>query len=331
MWCANCHSEVAAEVTADNRHVRCATCGQMLTPPRTTPQLSKTQEARQLLERWANERIVDPYGPVKCRETSKANPGIQAENPQNHLAENDPQKSAPPLESADSISSGTSPDRSSTETKPEKNSVLRFDSAHKHAGTSPESTEQKPPAKEAVTTPEKSATQPSPSSSAETSSPQQAAEISQPRIHQRHSVPAPHFSLQTNSQSEKTTKSNWMVVAGQWLSYLGILGLMSGTGLVILGYFRGPATYVPTGWLVTMAGQMLLFLGVVTMISSGMEQSTDTVTQKIDTLGERILRIEQATSPLRGTKIPLENFATDHAGESVSNDDHRDQQRSLTA
>jgi hypothetical protein len=100
-----------------------------------------------------------------------------------------------------------------------------------------------------------------------------------------------------------------MAVTGQWLSYLGILGLMSGTGMVILGYFRGPGTYVPTGWLITMAGQMLLFLGVVTMVSSGMERNTETVGKKLDNLNDRILRFEQATLELRGPHNPNEKAA----------------------
>ncbi len=93
-----------------------------------------------------------------------------------------------------------------------------------------------------------------------------------------------------------------MAAAGQWLSYLGVLALTAGTGLVLLGHFRGLEGYVPTGWMVTMAGQMMLFLGVMTTFSTGMEKTTDTVSRKIDDLGERIIRFEEAAREHRRAK-----------------------------
>ncbi|MEI4884364.1 hypothetical protein, partial [Klebsiella pneumoniae] len=77
-------------------------------------------------------------------------------------------------------------------------------------------------------------------------------------------------------------------------AYIGVGGLTVGTALVLMGYFGGPASYATTGWLVTTAGQMLLFLGVVTLVSGGMEQTTQEVARRIDTIGERLVRIEQA-------------------------------------
>lgn len=81
---------------------------------------------------------------------------------------------------------------------------------------------------------------------------------------------------------------------GQIFAYLGVGGLTVGTSLVLMGYFGGPASYATTGWLITTAGQMLLFLGVVTLVSGGMEQTTQEVARRIDTLGERLVKIEQA-------------------------------------
>ena len=63
MWCAHCQADVAADVDADNRRIRCANCRLEITPPRAEPVISKTQEARELLERWSSERVADPYGP----------------------------------------------------------------------------------------------------------------------------------------------------------------------------------------------------------------------------------------------------------------------------
>lgn len=88
--------------------------------------------------------------------------------------------------------------------------------------------------------------------------------------------------------------TNWMGTLGQLLAYAGVLGLTAGTLLVVQSYFGGPSEYGPTGWLILTAGQMLLFLGVVTMVSSGMEQAADEMGRRVDRLGERLIRIERA-------------------------------------
>jgi hypothetical protein len=95
------------------------------------------------------------------------------------------------------------------------------------------------------------------------------------------SVPAPR----------KTT--NWVSTTGQIFAYLGVGTLTVGTVMVLVSYFGGQTQHAPTGWLITTAGQMLLFLGVVTLVSGGMEQTTQEVARQIDTINEKILRIEQ--------------------------------------
>jgi len=111
-------------------------------------------------------------------------------------------------------------------------------------------------------------------------------------IHQAHGPNPPHFQPAPVSLADKSSK--WVALAGQIFAYLGVGGLTIGTVLVLMGYFGGPASYATTGWLVTTAGQMLLFLGVVTLVSGGMEQTTQEVARRIDTIGERLVRIEQA-------------------------------------
>jgi len=66
--------------------------------------------------------------------------------------------------------------------------------------------------------------------------------------------------------------------------------------MVLSGYFGGPTNYAPTGWLVAAVGQMLLFLGVVTLVSGGMEQTVDEVSWRIDHLAEQLMRLEQMVS-----------------------------------
>jgi hypothetical protein len=99
----------------------------------------------------------------------------------------------------------------------------------------------------------------------------------------------------------------------QILAYLGIICLTAGTCGVIVSYFGGPANYAPYGWLGATIGQMLLFLGIVTLISAGMEQTSQElrqavdqrmgeVTQRLDQIGTRIMRIEEAN--LDGPRKP---------------------------
>lgn len=108
----------------------------------------------------------------------------------------------------------------------------------------------------------------------------------------------PHFEVSTPRRSNLTS------VTGQFLAYLGVLGLTIGTSIVIYGHFGGYSDYTPTGWLVTTVAQMLLFLGVINLVSGGIEQNNEDVSRRINTLGEQLLRIELVTSEvLRGPKI----------------------------
>lgn len=109
------------------------------------------------------------------------------------------------------------------------------------------------------------------------------------------STPAPHFDLQTylaqNPQKVGRSESIW----GQLVAYIGVAVLTIGTTMVLWGYFGGVARYTSTGFLVTTAGQMLLFLGVVTLVSGGMQQTSNEVSTRVEYLGERMIRMEQAT------------------------------------
>lgn len=79
---------------------------------------------------------------------------------------------------------------------------------------------------------------------------------------------------------------------GQMCAYFGIGLITCGTSVVLWGFFGGPEHYAPTGWLVTTIGQMFLFLGVVTLISSSMEQTSAEIAGRMDALGQRLIRIE---------------------------------------
>ncbi len=113
-------------------------------------------------------------------------------------------------------------------------------------------------------------------------------------------------------RSESSSTESWSSMAGQFLAYAGVLGLTAGACLVVWSYFGGPANYAPMGWLLATAGQMLLFFGVVTLVSGGLEQTTDQVNKRIEQLGDHIVRIEQAAREisLRGA-VPPAHFGED--------------------
>ena len=116
----------------------------------------------------------------------------------------------------------------------------------------------------------------------------------------------PHFEVSTPRRTNLTS------MTGQFLAYLGVLGLTVGTAMVIYGHFGGYSEYTPTGWLVTTVAQMLLFLGVINLVSGGIEQNNEDVSRRINTIGEQLLRIEQVTSnAMKGPKLPAHLYADD--------------------
>lgn len=137
--------------------------------------------------------------------------------------------------------------------------------------------------------------------------------------------------------SNSSSPGGWYNNIGQMLAYLGIICLTAGTCGVIVSYFGGPANYAPYGWLGATIGQMLLFLGIVTLISAGMEQTSqelrqavdqrmDEVTQRLDLIGNRIMRIEEANldGPPRPHLLSSEERDRRSAGRTTRRSVHSD-------
>lgn len=272
MWCPNCRSEMAAELSTDGRRLLCTSCRAQVgtalpaAPPKPTEQ---TREARALLQRWSNSSLLDPFGPV-----SAAKPGPDGATP------------APQPKPTEPVSRSAAEQKPAPQAEPSGSSTLRriestarqfrFDAAHE--------LQTAPPAAEEALEPKRE------------EQPAQALPEEIQRLHEPHQQLArPHFNSPAAPQEARSRGTNWTALAGQLLAYIGVGGLTCGAAFVIWGYFGGPAHYAPLGWLVLTAGQMMLFLGVITLVSGGMEQTTDEVARRIDTLGEKILRIEQAT------------------------------------
>lgn len=121
-------------------------------------------------------------------------------------------------------------------------------------------------------------------------------------------IRGPHFQVTAPKRSNLTS------MTGHVLAYLGVLGLTVGTAIVICGHFLGYSDYTPTGWLVTTVAQMMLFLGVINLVSGGIDQTNVDVSNRINTLGEQLLRIEQVTEEaLRGPKISARRYMGEEA------------------
>ncbi|WP_437206422.1 hypothetical protein [Planctomicrobium sp. SH664] len=127
-------------------------------------------------------------------------------------------------------------------------------------------------------------------------SPQAAAMRPNYTLDESHaSVPDPHFDIRKAARPSTSYPGRAEAVWGQLLAYGGVGLLTVGTVLVLWGYFGGIENYASTGWLVATAGNMILLLGIVTLVSGGMQQTTHEVSQRIEHLGGRMVRIEEST------------------------------------
>lgn len=219
MWCPGCRADVAAELSLDSRHFRCARCNAELgqaagsfgvATPIAVKSTDAEQSARDLLARWNAQNVLTP-GTRPAEDKTQAL--VKSENRADHEVQ--------------------------AETTSKKR---RLDRA-------------------------------------------EAQTISLPEFNAYTPTPRP---------------ASWSATIGQVCAYLGIGLITCGTAVVVWGYFGGPPQYAPTGWLVTTIGQMFLFLGVVTLISSGMEQTAAEVASRMETLGTRLVRIESLQHHLAG-------------------------------
>lgn len=248
MWCSTCQQDVATQVADDGAGLVCRECHNFLD---ASPAGLDTRSARELLDRWSQEGLLDP--------------------PADELLHAELARSPDPIDDETQDFENPPVPRANSKAK------FRVDGAH-----------------EPVAGPSRDRTGPPPPKG------RRQTQAQQPRPSRRHDVahrhvPAPHFDIEAfvsaAGKSPGSSESLW----GQILAYLGVGLLTIGTTLVLWGYFGGPVNYAPTGWLVTTAGQMLLFLGVVTLVSGGMQQTTHEVSQRVTYLGEHMLRIEEAT------------------------------------
>lgn len=265
MWCANCQADVAAEVAADNQTIHCATCRLTLQPGRVTRGGAAARNAQEILAKWSTARLLDPFGPPEKAAglTPAKSGGSAADAHQDSRSE------------ADVLHRGQTPSGRN----------FRVETAHG---------EQLPQSSEGHGSPLRHAH--SSSHQAESSEPEQSDSgelklhvdgVEAERRDEPHAaVRAPHWNVDVQEEVQMAPQppANWSSVMSQLLAYCGVGGLTIGTACVIWGYFGNIPSYLPLGWMAVTFGQMLLFLGFVTMVSSGMESMQMELSQRLHRL-----------------------------------------------
>ena len=262
MWCAACRADVAAELSADNRRMLCARCHSelgtavgALERPVSGPRLQDTERnARELLARWSTQHLLEPpLGPGAAHVTAAGS--------------SEPRTAYLTAEA--------------TSGKP----AHRFDAPHSAVPA--------PIASQTESSHERGA-----SADDEHLPERRRHQKMRPRLapvaHEELPPPPPaHDDLVRIAVQQPAPRGNWTSTIGQLCAYGGVGVLTLGTVMVLSGYFGVQANFAPTGWLIAAVGQMLLFLGVVTLVSGGMEQTVDEVSWRIDHLAEQIMHLEQ--------------------------------------
>lgn len=136
-------------------------------------------------------------------------------------------------------------------------------------------------------------------------------------VSQRSIVTSEH-SLSTQRATLDAQRAEWLATAGQYLAYAGVAVLTVGGGIVLWSHFAAVPAVTPTGWLLCLLGQMLLFLGVVTLVAAGLEQIRGEVRhqyQQIAAILERQSNVaihrESTESPDRAMAINRNRSAGD--------------------
>ena len=382
MYCETCQADVAAEISADGKALLCTTCGSNVKRTSAPSLSSEAQSARDLLERWSRDELLDPYGPAETQTPSDQTPSDQTSNqppaatppqtpaPPQSQTPAQPPRAARPQPPGQPPTPPQQPDapRGEAPQPPRPKAKFRVDppAAQPPQPVARRQSQTPPSAKpgphfrvDAGHTPatpsQPPATQPTddvmaeltsaddfndvfadanhPNAAPDANHPNAAADASPPAAASQppaeqppmqhaptvppapvyaevpagyrvdaaeQSVAAPHFSTESFQVPTGKAPGRFESLAGQLLAYGGVALLTVGTALVLYGYFGGGGETTATGWLVATIGQMLLFLGVVTLISGGMQQTTHEVGSRVQYLGERIIRLESSQQTLAG-------------------------------
>jgi len=310
MWCATC--QALAGPDSDSKPSACPRCGNALVDP---PQANTASEqARQLLQSWNNDNPLDlptptPATPHKPKQPlDSSNPHYRVDSAHSkHKKQTGGQPTPQDKKTDQPTPTQTKTKRSRPNPTADSNSTPPMDPLTQIAATVANFSDDpqhpvKPPATPTEPPPHDPHTDSEPAAVSDpTGTPEATA-----------AIPA---GVTTNALTHST--SLW----GQLLAYVGVLGLTAGGSLIIWNGFGHAPLNTPTAWLIATGGQMLLLLGIVTLVSSGLEQTHEDVNRQIRVLGEQLLRFKQdqageptAAPPTR----PGENASTPHAAQPAT-------------
>ncbi len=307
MWCEHCQTDVATEVSDDGQSLLCTTCRQpakKIVAPSLHPE---TKSAREFLERWAREQQA-----LKQQRSGDQTPAKPAETPAAPAFPITPAASqkAPEAKPPEQNLSDATPVRPSSDDSSAKGKTRwRVDNEHIAPGghvPGRQDHTRRSQRLEKVTNeienPPEAPASPVPTVPPAPVTPQaEAAPVRRiVRLDSRQNLAErpPHFDPAVNAPRKNAFPGRMESMWGQLMAYLGVGLLTVGTIFVLWGYFGDIERYASTGWLVATAGQMLLLLGIVTLVGGGMQQTTHEVSQRIEHLGGRIIRIEQSTDKI---------------------------------
>lgn len=283
MWCPACRADVAAELSSDNRRMNCARCqtelgiaaSANLPSAATSPTEGMERDARALLARWSTQNVIESPSIRSSSYGSTNLPGdtqLSAGRVLNELdrvaiasaqmAEDRPVRSA--MSSTGLAAFNEIEERAAT-VRPQP-ALQHFDPTERRTeSTAANATESHP------------------------ASPREPAD----QVGPNHEI-----DLHPQLPHSHPVRSNISAIVGQVFAYLGVFVLTGGTVMSVFSFFGGPENLMPIGLLTAAGGQMILFLGVVTLISSGMERAVSEMIWRIDHLAEEVLHMGLALDDL---------------------------------
>lgn len=285
MWCPSCRADVAAELSTDNRRMLCARCQSELglaavataQPSHSTsaPRTTETERnARELLARWSAQNMLDVPAPsVGAGAFAKPNGSVDLPITRTELRFDGPRQNVPSPSAAFLDAARTQRDVSGGPVE------VALDGEHQDEPSGKKSRAARL-AKAAV------------------SEVPPVVEQSNTSTHEEPSHDLHHDNHEAFHQHQHQHRPTFVMMAGQICAYAGVGLLTCGTVLGMWNYFGGPAHFLPMGWLTAAVGQLLLFLGVITLIRCGLDQTITEVGWRIDFLAESVHHMESALDEL---------------------------------
>ncbi len=105
-------------------------------------------------------------------------------------------------------------------------------------------------------------------------------------------VPATGSTPRSRHARKPRANFSWVAGAAQLAAYAGVLLLTCGGTMVVSSHYGAPPQRAMNGWLLATIGQMLLFLGVITLVSHGVDQAQAEVARGVKRLSRRLRRLE---------------------------------------